>query len=96
MNFLEAIKTGRPIRRASWFTDSGIREQAEAQGMPIAEVLFPKPSIDVKKMLRESAWLVCRIIVQQDGESAWMWTYTGRFATLRTIDYLADDWEVMP
>jgi hypothetical protein len=80
MNFLEALRAGRPIRRIAWLKHPPVAD-GKAEAM---------------RMVLDAFWAYPRPVVVHPRESAWIALSTGDPITLRRDDYLASDWETMP
>jgi hypothetical protein len=80
MNFLDALRSGRPMRRASWTKHPPVAAKQE----------------EGARLLVESLWVYPRLLIENDRESAWLSLSNGQPMALRRHDYLAEDWEPMP
>lgn len=80
MTFLEALKTGRPIRRAVWVKHPPVKSDIEQAARAVVA----------------SVWVFLCTMPPNAHQSLWINLATGLPQQLNVIDYTSDDWESMP
>lgn len=91
VDFLTALRSGRPIRRRTWITMGPLA--AKDEGLAILaqhwwiypRVLFPSTTLPNGQKVHA-----------EEGKSIFVCLANGQIMTLTLDDHLASDWEVMP